>query len=88
MKNEISKKLLELNFDPGYKGFFFLVEVLTYKKEMQTSSLNDIYEELAREHQTSPAAIARNLKTCITKSDNEYNYKTVNEVVSLLSVIL
>ena len=88
MQNEISKKLLELNFDPGYKGFFFLVEVLTYKKEMQISSLNDIYEELARKHQTSPAAIARNLKTCIAKSDNEYNYKTVNEVVSLLSVIL
>lgn len=88
MKNEISKKLLDLKFDPSYKGFYFLVEMLYVKNQNKISNLNVLYDIIAKENNTSIAAIGRNISTCIRKSNNEYKGKTVGEVVNTLSVIL
>lgn len=88
MKNDISKKLLDLDFKPNYRGFYYLVDAIYIKITEKVSSLDFVFNEVAKEHNTSTAAINRNILTCIRKSNNEYKGKTVGEVINTLSVIL
>ena len=88
MKNEISKKLLDLKFDASCKGFFLLVEAIVMKKTNTLLNLGEICHSLAKETQTSPAAVDKNIRTCIRKSDNQYKEMTVNEVINRIVVEL
>lgn len=88
MKNDISKKLLELHFDPSCKGFFLLVEAIELKSSNKLINLGEICHTIAKETQTSPAAVDKNIRTCIRKSNNEYKDKSVIEVINRIVVEL
>ena len=48
MKNKISKKLLDLNFNASCKGFFLLVEAIEMKLENRMLNLGELCHLLAK----------------------------------------
>lgn len=86
MKNKISKKLLDLNFNASCKGFFLLVEAIEMKLENRMLNLGELCHLLAKSNQMSPAAVDKNLRTCINKSNNEYKDRNVIEVINILTI--
>ena len=82
------KKLVEMNFNAGVKGIYFLAEAIQIKKENIMLGITDIYNLIAEKNNSSWQKIERNIRTCITTSSNKYKNLSNLKVIGALAIIL
>ena len=82
------KKLVEMNFNAGVKGIYYLAEAIQIKKENIMLGITDIYNLIAEKNNSSWQKIERNIRTCITTSSNKYKNLSNLKVIGALAIIL
>lgn len=80
--NEIKNKLIELNFNISSKGFEYWIELVYYYNEYKGKrymTLESIYQEIVKTHNTTRDRVERNIRTASKQAlptiREQYKYK-------------
>ena len=83
MNQYLYKRAVELVSDssvpPHLSGFTFLSEAVAIKCENYIIKLQDLYENIARNHNCTYRAITRDISYAISQSDNIRDYLSIGK---------
>lgn len=70
---KVTKLLISHNILPGYLGFYYIGTILSSSLLTLDRRMNDIYIELSEMYGTTSAAVERDIRHIISKSDFSNN---------------